>query len=144
MGGLTSEGTTLSLTSHSEITKIRTALADVEAFLVAQGLASGWIEDICLVLAEAMTNIARHGYKEEIGNIRLSLTLDEGCLNCKLVDSGIAFDPSELGHVLPDPRMLQEGGYGWFIIRNLTEGLQYSHEKGYNCLKFSVPVSSPA
>lgn len=130
----------LHLVCKSEFRAIRTALGEVEKYLLDRGVPRSRISDLCLVLAEAMTNIARHAYRDDAGDIWLTLTLAGNRLRCKLVDHGAPFDPSALGHNSPDPAQLREGGYGWFIIRHLSEGVSYSHEEGRNALRLSVPL----
>lgn len=141
MSGLPEHGADLSLVSKSEVWHIRRTLEQVEEFLEDRGFSSDRIDDINLVLAEAMTNIVRHSNLDTTGEIRLSLSLEDGYMNCELVDTGVAFDPASLGHTLPDPGKLKEGGYGWFIIRHLSQGVQYSHENGRNSLSFTLPLA---
>ena len=141
MSGLTDQRADLSLVSKSELWQIRRTLAQVEEFLEERGFSQDRIGDINLVLAEAITNIVRHGYLDTTGEIRLSLSLEDGNLNCQLVDTGVAFDPEILGHAPPDPGKLKDGGYGWFIIRHLSRCVRYSHENGHNSLSFTLPLS---
>ncbi len=140
MTGHSGLATELDLTLKGELWAIRDALCEVESFLQNQGVSKGDIEDIQLVLAEAMTNIARHAYPDGRDKIWLTLRLNEGRMECDLVDRGIAFDPSQLGRSPPEPALCNEGGYGWFIIRSLSEGLRYKRKNGCNNLSFSVPI----
>lgn len=140
MNRLTDQGAVLSLVSKGELKKIRHTLVEVEAFLKSRGLSECLIGDINLVLAEAMTNIIRHGGLESTDEICLTLSLRDGTMSCVLVDTGVSFDPAELGHALPDPNQLKEGGYGWFIIRNLSQSIKYSRENGRNSLSFALPL----
>jgi anti-sigma regulatory factor (Ser/Thr protein kinase) len=36
---------------------------------------------------------------------------------------------------------LQEGGYGWFIIRSLAAQINYGRADGLNRLCFSIPTA---
>ena len=36
---------------------------------------------------------------------------------------------------------LPEGGFGWFLIHNVTKDLSYRREEGWNYLNFSVPAT---
>jgi len=128
------------LDCKGELWAIRSALVDVEMFLSERGVTRSRITDLCLVLAEAMTNIARHAYRDSTGDISLTLTVQDSFLRCELTDGGVAFDPAALGHNAPDPAQFREGGYGWFIIRHLSEGLSYSRKNGRNSLSFSVSL----
>lgn len=140
MTGRSELDTELHLTCNGELWAIREALLEVETFLKLHGIHTGDIEDIQLVLAEAMTNIARHAYPVGTDQIWLSLRLNASRIECDLLDRGVAFDPSKLGQTPPEPALCNEGGYGWFIIRSLSEGLNYTRKNGCNNLSFSVPI----
>lgn len=128
------------LTCKADLWAIRNALVDVEMFLLKRGINRSRIADLCLVLAEATTNIARHAYRDSGGEIRLSLRLDGSRLHCELTDKGRAFDPTTIGHCAPEPAQFSEGGYGWFIIRHLSDSISYSRKGRCNLLRFSVPL----
>lgn len=132
--------TDLRLTCKAETWAIRDALGAVESFLTAHDVRKDDIDDIQLVLAEAMTNIVRHAYPVNLDQIWLRVRLRGDRLECDLQDRGVAFDPGQLGKSLPEPATCREGGYGWFIIRSLSEGLCYSRKNGRNTLTFSVPL----
>ena len=140
MDRLTDQDAYLSLVSKGDLWQIRNTITVIERFLKDHGLSEDWIGDLKLVLAEAMTNIVRHGGLDPDSDIRVTLSLGEGCLNCVLMDTGRSFDPTALGHTQPDPEQLREGGYGWFIIRNLSKRINYSHENGLNSLSFALPL----
>ncbi|WP_071795824.1 ATP-binding protein [Natronohydrobacter thiooxidans] len=127
------------LACKGELWAIRNALDDVERFLLEHGVTRCRIADLSLILAEAMTNIVRHGYRDSAGEIVLSLRLEGRRLRCELTDRGQPFDPSALGRSAPEPAQFNEGGYGWFIIRHLSDGVSYSRRDGHNLLRFSVP-----
>lgn len=142
MTGHSGLNTDLQLACRGDLWAIRNALKDVEDFLTGHGVARSEIEDITLVLAEAMTNIARHAYSEAKGDIRLTLRLNKRRMQCEIADTGCAFDPSGLGQTAPEPTVFSEGGYGWFIIRSLSDGLSYTRKNGRNNLSFSLPVAA--
>lgn len=97
-------------------------------------------QDAALVLAEALTNIARHGYNSQpVGWITCRVSIAPDGLDCCITDHGAAFDPSGLGQSSPPPEILAEGGYGWFLIRRLTTGLEYQRRDGQNILRFHIP-----
>jgi serine/threonine-protein kinase RsbW len=39
---------------------------------------------------------------------------------------------------------LPEGGFGWFLIRELTKDLQYVRHEDQNRLTFSIPIDAVA
>jgi serine/threonine-protein kinase RsbW len=95
-----------------------------------------------IVLAEVLNNIAEHAYARAEGEIVLAITPHLRGLTCDITDTGAAmpglrlpggqFQPLGLTEDLP------EGGFGWFLIRSLTEGLEYHRSNGVNRLSFSL------
>lgn len=122
--------------------EIRQTLQDVSRFLSTCPIPQGQAHDLDLVLAEVMTNIARHGYPGKQGTISLRLDQTPGALECRIADQGASFDPSLLGCTPPDPVDLREGGYGWFIIRSIARQVRYERMEGENILLFSVPLEN--
>lgn len=100
-----------------------------------------------ILLGEVLNNIAEHGYPPPVaaGDIRLSITLSSGMLNCEIVDSGcevpgrvLALVGDEDGRPCPDD--LPEGGFGWYLIHDLTEEVTYKREGGVNTLHLTMQV----
>ncbi|TVP74289.1 MAG: ATP-binding protein [Rhodobacteraceae bacterium] len=131
----------LQMQCDGELREIRSTVRTVETHLSALGLARDVIDDLNLALTEAMTNIARHGYLSKGGEISLSIRVEGDYLKCQLEDHGVAFNPDALGRSSPDPAELREGGYGWYIIRKLSENLCYARENGRNQLSFWLPTT---
>jgi serine/threonine-protein kinase RsbW len=122
-----------------DLNQVRQTLRQVNHFLSVQGGQCGFVEDVDLVLAEVMTNIVRHAYKDATGVIECKLVLTDSSIDCRLSDTGRAFDPTDSGFASPEPATFAEGGYGWFLIRSLTTKLSYTREGNQNILQFSVP-----
>lgn len=128
----------LALESESNLIKIREVLESIDTFLKASATHPQLHDDLALVLAEVLSNIARHGYGHDHGRIDLHLTFVGQCVYCVVRDSGVPFDPVSLDSSAPSPDSLSEGGYGWFLITALTRDLVYSREGTQNVLKFTV------
>lgn len=103
-----------------------------------------------LILAEVLNNIVEHGYDNcGEGSITLSIVRDQRGMNCAVSDDGVALplgcllnDTDASGdHARPEPGDLPEGGFGWFLIRDLAEGLGYNREGGRNLLAFRLPLA---
>jgi serine/threonine-protein kinase RsbW len=91
-----------------------------------------------LVLTEAYSNVVIHAHKRrsEIP-ICLELELKDHELTLEIWDCGQGFDLNE--YCPPQPEVLQEGGYGWFIINQLMDKVEYSlHINGCNRLKMQT------
>ncbi|TVS05887.1 MAG: ATP-binding protein [Rhodobacteraceae bacterium] len=139
---MTDRAKVLQVECAGKLEDIRCTLRDLHRYLQGSAIPREWVEDLNLVLAEVMTNIARHGYPDEPGIIRVRLRQTREFLECHITDDGIAFDPSHLGRFAPEPAELREGGYGWCIIRDLTRDICYERANGYNNLSFSIPFET--
>jgi serine/threonine-protein kinase RsbW len=115
---------------------------------------SNFVYSIELVLQEAATNIIRHGYPEGLDMLNEYLTLsvnttelidEQGikrrAMVLELSDAAPPFDPT-IGEVNnPAPGDLQESGYGLYLIRRLTDKLEYSRREERNFLKMVKFIS---
>lgn len=100
-----------------------------------------------LVLAEVLNNIVEHGYGDNgHGTITLSMVRDRRGLSCSVSDDGVELPADCLLHadtvqdLRPQPDHLPEGGFGWFLIRDLAEDLGYHRSNGRNLLAFRLPL----
>ena len=102
-----------------------------------------------LVLAEVLNNICEHALRGATeGLIELYLRRDCAGLICEVLDDGLPMpgghppegQRADLDRPLPD---LPEGGFGWFLISELTSGLCYDRIGGRNRLRFCVRVGAP-
>jgi serine/threonine-protein kinase RsbW len=94
-----------------------------------------------IVLAEVLNNVVEHAYANHKGDIRLSLTLTQGMLNCLIEDEGLAMPGGELpAGDLPEATFRQVRGFGWHLIRVLSTGLTYQRSGSTNRLSFSLPA----
>lgn len=103
-----------------------------------------------LVLAEVLNNIAEHAYTDGRGPVSLSLVRAGNGIACLVVDQGAAMPGGTLpGGAMPDASLplspdlaledLPEGGFGWHLIRSLTQDLAYRRTGGCNRLSFTLP-----
>lgn len=98
-----------------------------------------------IVLAEVLNNIVEHAYASSTGDIRLILSLGPGNLVCRIEDEGRPMPGGTLpAGTLPDPSDLPEGGFGWHLIRVLSQGLTYDRVGGVNRLSFMLPAELSA
>lgn len=92
-----------------------------------------------IVLAEALNNIVEHAYAGGTGDIELTIRLNCRGLTCRIVDKGAPMPDISLpaGHLAPAGD-LPEGGFGWYLIRALSEDLTYARIEGQNLLTFRL------
>jgi serine/threonine-protein kinase RsbW len=98
------------------------------------------------LLAETLNNIVEHAYSDSgVGEIDVRLQLGERGLYCSIFDNGstmpggmpplgMAADP------MADMEDLPEGGFGWFLIRELAKDLQYARAGDRNQVTFRIAV----
>lgn len=122
---------------------VRATLAEVRRrFLSEIGPeAMGRLE---LVLAEVMNNVAEHAAQSQVPPvIHLCIVTQEHSLACALSDDG-AHLPADclLPRGLPPlvDGELPEGGFGWYLVQDLTQELCYYREDRRNFLAFCIPL----
>ena len=97
-----------------------------------------------IVLAEVMNNIAEHAYARFPGKIEVWVSAHVSVLFIRVVDSGLPMPGDELpcGRLSEATEIadLPEGGFGWFLIRSLTQDLTYLREAGRNTVSFCIDV----
>ncbi len=112
----------------------------------------GWFNDICrsldqesawvgrytdrlmLALTEGFTNAVRHAHAKlpPDTDIVIDLTLANHRVEIRIWDYGEPFNPELLPE--PKPGELLDSGYGWFLLRRLTDEVTYGRVKQRNYL----------
>ena len=125
---------------------VRTALSCVLNKLKFMKLSKEEIGTVELILAEILNNVVEHAYASDPdGVIELHITPTETGLFCKVLDKGTPMPQGEvpIGKMTPldcDVNDLPEGGFGWFLIRNLAHDLEYARCGDQNQLCFRIAV----
>jgi serine/threonine-protein kinase RsbW len=143
-----SQGTTLKehISVKSDLTVLNQVLEWFDDLLFRHKSKLSWLADqsdrqylaldeIKLALDEGFTNAVRHAHKKLPPEtlIEIQFTLWDDRLEIRIWDRGEPFDPTTLPE--PKPGTLQEGGFGWSLIRRLTDRVSYDRgEDGRNCL----------
>ncbi len=95
-----------------------------------------------IVLAEVLNNIVEHAYCGADGQIKISVTCQCGFLDIRIIDGGRPMPDLKLpsGELCPmfDGQDPPEGGFGWFLIRSLTQDLHYQRVQDQNILQFRL------
>lgn len=127
---------------------VRDALRQVMQALKPLSLDPEEISVVELVLAETINNVVEHAYPlaDHAGPIDIT---------CNHLADGLHFVIRDAGHAMPDDEVpqgvlkersdniqeLPEGGFGWFLIKELARDIRYSRRDGENKLEFRVAVS---
>lgn len=110
-----------------KISELRTRLKN---FLISNGVESEIADDVELVISEMLTNVYKHSYKENDGDVVIKVYLDSEKLEISIRDFGIKFSPESVKE--PDPDALADHGYGLYIASYIMDKIEYilSHEVG--------------
>jgi serine/threonine-protein kinase RsbW len=134
----------LSRTLDGNLPAISAGLQEMFSSDLLMALSEGSRGTVEIVLAEALNNIVEHAYANYAGSIEIRITPGDGFLFVKVVDSGLPMPGEELpgGRLgqTADIQDLQEGGFGWYLIRSLSQELTYLRDGNMNILSFCVGV----
>lgn len=100
-----------------------------------------------LILAEALNNICEHAYsgREDSGPIDIACVHGPGGLQFQIEDEGAPMPGGQtpLGlcaDVDVEMADMPEGGFGWFLIKDLAKDVQYQRSGARNQLSLRVAV----
>ena len=103
---------------------------------------------IQVALVEVLNNIVEHAYGDQGGGI-IEITCQPfvGYLGFEIVDTGIALPD----HCLQNDQLsaidiqasLPEGGFGWFLIRQLSYDIAHKRRDGKNHLSLKIRMEDP-
>jgi serine/threonine-protein kinase RsbW len=84
------------------------------------------VDELKLALQEAAANLIEHGRIDDPkGAIRVGFAWDGSSMVVRMSSRGQPFDPRRAEAALPRAEDLEEGGYGIYLIRRLTDDLDY-------------------
>ena len=106
-----------------------------------------------LVIAEALNNVVEHGYPDPAkgGPIKIDCSHQTNGLHVNIVDQGLPMPDGKtpLGlaaEVDVDFMDVPEGGFGWFLIKDLAKDVHYERQgdKNFLSLRVAIAVSTAA
>ncbi len=123
--------------------EVRKALAILMGKLAKHRLSADTMGQVEIVVAEVLNNIAEHGY-DGAGDVSLGVRVLSDRLRFTTVDAGRdlpqhLLSTGEMPEIPDNPLDIPEGGFGWAMIRELTDGLCYRRLDGRNHLTFCIP-----
>jgi serine/threonine-protein kinase RsbW len=130
----------------AELEAVRVALSSLIGALKQDGLEQEELSSVEIVLAETLNNIVLHAYAD-MGPGKIILAWSNG-------PQGYVFDIRDWGREMPDGKgplsdqicagdyaqTMPEGGFGWFLIRDLAFDILYRREAGENHLSFRMAI----
>ena len=123
---------------------VRAALADARAVWCNVGIAASTCDTAEQVLAEVLNNVVKHAQAGcPDGLIELATSRSGDGMVCDVRDDGapmpgLCLPVGDMAAIDGDLASLPEGGFGWFMIRTLTEDLYYERRDGCNHLHFRI------
>lgn len=136
------------ITVQSSELAVRHILKKLLEGLRPLGLDTDEASTVELVMAEALNNIVEHAYPEGDPVGPISITCEHACdgLHLTVVDQGRGMPDGKtpLGVAVDldvDLPNLPEGGFGWFLIRDLAKDVQYQRIEPENRLSLRLAVA---
>ena len=143
----TAAGGVLSRTAfRATFDNVRLAIEKAMSTIQPLGLSHEDASSVEIVLAEALNKFVKHAYPpEHAGDVKLVLRHGRAGLLIEIRDSGkpMPNGRTPLGDHPADAapqNSMPEGGYGWFLIRQLARDMVYDRENGENFLIFRIPL----
>ena len=97
------------------------------------------LPDIELVLEEAVVNVCKYAYPEGTGPVEVRCEGDGAALRIRITDEGVPFDILNAAEpdLSTDIMERQVGGLGCFLIRAMTDGVEYRRDGDRNLLELT-------
>ena len=140
----------LELTTAATELGVRALLGWLAAQLARFDLSDDNRGSLEIAVSESLNNIVEHAYAGRVdGLIAVTLWRTGQGIEVELRDTGCALpglrlpdgNPADISGALDD---LPEGGFGWFLIRTLTQRLDYTRTDDGNCLQLGFDFDDPA
>jgi len=110
------------LTIPSDLRMLSVARAFIEAICQTEDMDRNTIHNIVLAMGEAVTNIIRHGHRENPeASVQISCRIDRDLVEILLLDEADPFDLAAVPYM--DPGELRVGGRGVYLMRALMDEL---------------------
>lgn len=130
------------MTIQSDNFAVRIGLGQLLSMAPLRHLSDDVRGNVEIVLAEVLNNVVEHAYRDAPGPICICIDHIAPVLAVSVFDQGAPMPGGHLpaGHPLPieEVEELPEGGFGWFLIRALTQDLRYDRAGEVNRLCFAV------
>jgi serine/threonine-protein kinase RsbW len=130
------------LTIKGDNASVREGLSQLMTLQAVQALSEDSRGTLEIVLAEALNNVVEHAYRDGPGPIHISIDHLGSRLKVSIRDEGLAMPDLQVpkGKLKPliDGEEQPEGGFGWALIRMLTQDLEYCRHGQTNHLWFAL------
>ena len=121
-------------------------LDQFEAFAACNQISAAPAAEIALALDEVVSNVVNYAWTDARRHtFSLSFSIEDRGFTARLVDDGVAYDPSR-GAPAPVPGELEDwtvGGLGIYLARAVVDKLEYRREDELNHLTLFKNLPSP-
>ncbi len=129
----------------NEIAEIQQLKATITEYGATHDIASEVIQDVNLVLEEAISNIMFYGYEDEkTHQIAVKLDLHDNSLEIDISDDAKAYNPLETP--APDLEIpfdeREIGGMGVHLMRTIMDDMAYTRKANQNILHLTKHLSA--
>ncbi len=128
---------------------VRRAIQNALEELRKDGLTEEALGSVEIVLAEALNNVAEHAYPEDQkGELRLIIRRRAKALMFEIRDKGKPMPKGRApmgNHPMTEFQQhdsMPEGGYGWFLIREIVSDLVYDRHDDENFLLIRMAIKT--
>ena len=132
----------LHMTVQGDAVSVRAGLGRLMGSAPLMRLSADCRGTVEIVMAEVLNNIVEHAYRAGPGPIRIAVQSNAARLTVYVCDQGQEMPQGEVPQGLLAPlgaqENLPEGGFGWHLIRELTDELLYERRGLFNHLRFSI------
>lgn len=92
---------------------------------------------LMLLLSEAVTNAIEHGNQNDAEkNVDVQIQIDNKAITSIVSDEGEGFDPSSVKDPLKKENLMDVGGRGIFLIRELSDSFDFENDG--RTVRFSI------
>lgn len=114
-------------------------LDEISQWLIRKDVQKDKITNVQIVFAEVLNNIIEHGFAgENSGIIDVEIEVSGDTIVIQVNDNGMKYTPPEVTQTPLqdncDIDSLPEGGFGWFLIREITSSFEFHRDGDRNCL----------
>ncbi len=141
--------TLLDKTYPADFRWVRRAIQNACEELRRDGVSEDGIGSVEIVLAEALNNVAEHAYPEDTpGELRLIIRRRAKALMFEIRDRGKPMPKGRApmgNHPMTEFNQhdsMPEGGYGWFLIREIVSDLIYDRRDDENFLVIRMAIDA--
>ncbi|RMH49059.1 MAG: ATP-binding protein [Alphaproteobacteria bacterium] len=124
---------------------VRAAVSEAARIASAGALPCDLVEDLKLVLSEALNNVVEHAYAGDAPDgeaIAIAMELGERGLTLTIRDRGRPMPDGlpkpELPSIPAQTEALPEGGFGWSLIHLICTDVTYRRDGDENVLRLSL------